>query len=159
MILILENPEIKDMINGFLAELEYDYQADRDSPIDVSDEFRQTTNIIACTLLDNLKPDNGLNDYEYSRLLRLILDDCGLTSYGLNESDKDYVDSLGSLFSLIKTRKLEYCEDSTTSGGNTSPLLETLKTYLGDAFIMMLSRINKIAVGPNYETLWIYFKD
>ena len=39
MILILENPEIKDMINGFLAELEYDYQADRDSPIDVSNEF------------------------------------------------------------------------------------------------------------------------
>ncbi len=158
MILILENPEIKDMINGFLAELEYDYQADRDSPIDVSEHFKQTTNSTACSLVDRLKRDEDSADYGYSRLLRLILDDCGLMSYGLNKSDNDYIDSLGTLLSIINVHKLEYCEDS-TDGGNVSPLLATLKLYLGDAFMFMLSRINKIAIGPNYETLWIYFKD
>ncbi len=135
MILILENPEIKDMINGFLAELEYDYQADRDSPIDVSDEFRQ---------------NDYKDSFQYNRLLKLILADCGLPYYRLIAEDGNELDVITGIFSGV---------EDLSKVASRSTITKTLDEILGDAFILMLSRINKIAIGPNYETLWIYFKD
>jgi hypothetical protein len=143
MILILENPEIKDMINGFLAELEYDYQADRDSPIDVSDEFMKPYPDA------DMENDGHEKRFYQHRLLNLILADCGLSFINLTVSHVAELNTMCGIFSEVDFSKMK----------PSSSTIKTLDEYLGDAFMFMLSRINKIAVGPNYETLWIYFKD
>lgn len=143
MILILENPEIKDMINGFLAELEYDYQADRDSPIDVSDEFMKPYPDA------DMENDGHEKRFYQNRLLWLILDDCGLSFINLTASHVIELNAMCGFFSEIDFREIK----------PSSSTIKTLAEVLGDAFMFMLSRINKIAIGPNYETLWIYFKD